>query len=119
MSFRVIELVPPLLTDLLSWLLQRGGGKLHPFGNIIVSNVPGPGKSIHVGAARVTNWLSTGQLPQSLGLNITAWSYVDTLNVCMMADQAVVPDGKQFMDYLEAAIQDYRDLAGRGEHPAD
>lgn len=115
MSYRVMELIPPLLVDFASWLLRRG--KFHPFGSMGISNVPGPKEYMYVGKAKVTNWLSSGHLPESVGLNITAWSYVDTLNVCLMADQKAIPDGKQFMDYLEAAIQEYRNLLEQTEVP--
>jgi len=108
MSYRVMELIPPLLVDFASWLLRRG--TLHPFGNLAISNVPGPRHYMHVGGARVANWLSSGHLPESVGLNITAWSYVDTLNVCLMADKAAIPEGGQFMAHLRAAVGDYREL---------
>lgn len=109
MNSRVMELIPPLLVDFGSWLLRRKQGTLHPFGNLTISNVPGPREPMYVGNGRVTNWLSSGQLPESIGLNITAWSYVDTLNISLMADQTVVPDGDKFIGYIETAIQEYRD----------
>ncbi len=118
MSYRAMELIPPLLVDFASWLLRRRRGRLHPFGNLAISNVPGPKAHMYVGKARVANWLSSGHLPESIGLNITAWSYVDRLNVCLMADRVAVPDGQQFMAYLEASIREYLELADLPESPA-
>ncbi len=110
MSYRVTELIPPFATRFMSWLLRRREGRLHPFGNMAISNVQGPREPLRVGDAKITNWLSSGHLPESVGLNITAWSYVDTLNICMMADKAVIPNGKSFINYVESSIQQYTDL---------
>jgi len=111
MSYRVMELIPPLLVEFASWVLRHGS--LHPFGNLAISNVPGPREYMQLGQARVTDWLSSGHLPETVGLNVTAWSYVQTLNICVMADHNAVPDVGHFTAYLQAAVRDYRELAGR------
>lgn len=108
---RAVELTPPIATDIMNWMLRRAKGQLKLFGNIAISNVRGPTEYMYLAGARVEKWLSIGQVVAGVGLNITAWSYSDQFNVCLMADKKVVSDGELFLDYLLTSYDEYRALA--------
>ncbi len=41
---------------------------------------------------------------------MTAWSYCDQFNVCIMAEKKVVPDGALFLGYFVESLEEYRRL---------
>lgn len=53
--------------------------------NVIVSNVPGPRQPLTPDDARITALYSVGPILEGIGLNLTAWSYVDQLNIGVLA----------------------------------
>ena len=105
-----MSIMPPAAADLMDWVGRKTKGKLGMLGNLVISNVSGPSEFIPVPQldGKVVDWLSMGGLGFNLGLNITAWRYVDKLNVCIMADKTVVPDGEEFMSYLAKAFEEYK-----------
>lgn len=108
----MMELMPPLFSTLLSWLVERRGSKLSPFGKLTVSNVPGPKKHLRFGdKIKISEWLSIGQVNIGTGLNITAWSYVDQFNICLIANPAVIADGEEFLGHISAVFTQYEQLA--------
>lgn len=60
--------------------------------NLIVSNVPGPKQPLWAGSARLSAFYSVGPVSPGIGLNITVWSYVDQLNISLIACREAVPD---------------------------
>ena len=104
-----VSIMPPAATDLMKWQAWRNGGKMGFLGNLAISNVAGPTEYITIPGqdARVIDWLSIGQVGFNQGLNITAWRYVDKLNVCIMADASVIPDGEVFMSLLAEGFREY------------
>ena len=82
-----------VLTRLLGWFIRSRGGKLGLFGNLAVSNVPGPREPLYLGAMKVKNWFSTGQVFDGSSVNMTLWTYCGRANLCIFADQMVLPDG--------------------------
>ena len=107
---RAAELVPPIIIDLLNWVLRRSEGQFKLLGNLVISNVPGSKEPLHFGTAKVDTWLSIGQVMGGVGLNITAWSYAGQFNICLMADKHVIPNGSVFLGHLSTAYLDYKTL---------
>ena len=88
---------PPAPSEsLFRWLASRDGQ--NKVLNIPISNVPGPREHGRVGGALVTEIYSVGPLTAGSGLNITVWSYVDQLNVSVLADGATVEDPHEVTD---------------------
>ena len=72
------------------WLGQRDAqNKLL---NVAVSNVPGPRERGHFGGAPVSEIYSVGPLIAGCGINITVWSYVDQLDISVLADDRTLDD---------------------------
>ncbi len=108
---RVLELMPELFARVTRWVVEHTRGRVNQAGNLVLSNVAGPREPLKLGSATVSNRLSIGQVTGGVGLNITVWSYAGNFNVCIMADAEVLPDGWILIDYINDALDEYRDIA--------
>jgi diacylglycerol O-acyltransferase / wax synthase len=83
--------------------------------NLNISNVPGPRVRGRVGGALVTEIYSVGPLTAGSGLNITVWSYVDQLNISVLADGATLKDPHEVTEEMVADFIEIRRGAGISE----
>jgi len=83
--------------------------------NLNISNVPGPRERGRVGGALVTEIYSVGPLTAGSGLNITVWSYVDQLNISVLADGATCEDPHEVTDAMVNDFIEIRRAAGISE----
>jgi diacylglycerol O-acyltransferase / wax synthase len=105
---------PPAPSEsLFRWLSSRDGQ--NKVLNLNVSNVPGPRQHGRVGGALVTEIYSVGPLTAGSGLNITVWSYVDQLNVSVLADSATLDDPHEVTDAIIEEFVEIRRAAGLSE----
>ncbi len=74
-----------------------------PTFNVIVSNVRGP-QTLFFDGAPILEIVSLGELTMGLGLNLTGWSYGDTMIVGGVACPEHVPDLWDLTDALPAAL---------------
>ena len=104
----VMQIIPPWGMKLLRNAIHRRGGSFGLFGNVVLSNVPGPKEALYLDNWKLDNWFSTGQLADGTALNVTMWSYCGSANVCMLIDREVLDDGWRlygyFVDELEALL---------------
>jgi WS/DGAT/MGAT family acyltransferase len=63
-----------------------------PTFNLILSNVRGPMHQLWQNGAKVVGIRSIGPLTDDMGLNITCWSYMDSLNIGLVACREHMPD---------------------------
>jgi WS/DGAT/MGAT family acyltransferase len=80
--------------------------------NIPVSNVPGPRERGRIAGAPITEIYSVGPVMAGCGLNITVWSYVDQLNISVIADDITVDDPHEVTDAMVDAFVEIRTAAG-------
>ena len=99
--------------SLFRWLASRDGQ--NKVLNLPISNVPGPREYGRVGGAKVTEIYSVGPLTTGSGLNITVWSYVDQLNVSVLADGATVDDPHEVTEAVIDELIEIRRAAGLSE----
>ncbi len=105
---------PPAATEAaFRWASSRDGQ--NKVLNLNISNVPGPRERGRVGGALVTEIYSVGPLTAGSGLNITVWSYVDQLNISVLADGATVKDPHEVTDAMLADFIEIRRAAGISE----
>ncbi|MGI9615218.1 MAG: WS/DGAT/MGAT family O-acyltransferase [Acidimicrobiales bacterium] len=64
--------------------------------NVVISNVPGPRKSLYMGGAEMEHYFPVSTIAEGVGLNITVHSYKDHLDIGLVACREMVPD----LDYL-------------------
>ena len=74
------------------WGMTSLADHFRPPLNLVTSFVRGPRKPMEVNGAVVTRLFSVGPILEGIGLNITAWSYVDSVYVSFLGCSASLPD---------------------------
>jgi diacylglycerol O-acyltransferase len=109
--------IPPqfqrLTTKAISKL--RPGSRMRPPVNLIASNVAGPRDELALDGTRVVGLHSVGPLLESIGLNLTAWSYVDSMSVSVLACPSTLPDPWELVSDLEASLDELDAASARAE----
>jgi WS/DGAT/MGAT family acyltransferase len=75
-----------------------------PLFNAVVSNVRGP-RELSVVGAPVVAVRSMGPITRLLGLNITAWSYLDTFSIGMQSCREFMPDLRELGTHIREEIE--------------
>jgi diacylglycerol O-acyltransferase len=91
--------------------LSKRSGRNRLF-NLPISNVPGPRERGSFSGAPVSEIYSAGPLPPGCGINITVWSYVDQLNVSVIADDRTLDDTHEVTDAMFHAFSEIRSASG-------
>jgi diacylglycerol O-acyltransferase / wax synthase len=101
---------PPALTE---WGFRRIATSDTPnkLINVPISNVPGPREFGRIAGAPLTELYSVGPLTFGVGVNITVWSYVDQLNISVLADDATFGDPHEVTDAMVDAFALIRQAA--------
>jgi diacylglycerol O-acyltransferase / wax synthase len=76
-----------------------------PF-NVVVSNVAGPREELRLGDSTLVDLFSVGPILEGIGLNVTAWSYQDRMNVTVLSCPDLVPDLAPLVAELEPALRE-------------
>jgi len=82
-----------------------------PVYNCIVSNVRGPSERFDHQGARVVSIQSMGPLQADMGLNVTAWSYVDQFSIGVVACHEHVPDIWNLANRFPSALEELKAAA--------
>lgn len=98
------------------WLARRDAN--NRLFNIPVSNVAGPRRPGHLAGAPVSEIYSAGPLIAACGINITVWSYVDQLNLSVIADDRTVEDPHEVTAAMVDAFSEICTAAGLSGEPA-
>jgi WS/DGAT/MGAT family acyltransferase len=108
---RLITYMPPLIAPpSFRWLSTKAAH--NRLFNLPISNVPGPRQRGHFGGAPVSEIYSAGPLPPGCGINITVWSYVDQLNISVIADDCTVTDTHEVTDAMLHSFSEIRSASG-------
>lgn len=76
--------------------------------NVIVSSVPGPRRPLGWAGGRLRHLFSVGPLIEGVALNVTAWSYVDRLDVGVLCCPRQVASPREIAGGLGAALDELR-----------
>jgi diacylglycerol O-acyltransferase len=68
--------------------------------NLVVSNVPGPREPMSIADASIVALYSMGPILEGIGLNVTVWSYVDSMNFGVVSCPEFAPDLWSLTDHL-------------------
>ena len=108
---KLITYLPPIVAPpVFSWLARRNA-KNRLF-NIPISNVAGPRERGRLAGAPVSEIYSAGPLMAACGINITVWSYVDQLNISVIADDRTLGDTHEATDAMIREFCELRSAAG-------
>ena len=105
-----IVMTAPLILGQLSGL----SGRLRPTFNLVISNVPGPDRSLYWNGARMEGLYPLSLLNEGYALNITMTSYDGSMDVGITADRKALPSVQRLIDHLEDALADLEHAAGIG-----
>ena len=88
-----------------------------PLFNLIVSNVPGPDFPLYLAGARMVAMYPVGPIIEGAGLNVTVFSYLDTLYIGLQGCRALVPDLDTIAIGLEESLAELVGAANRRDRP--
>lgn len=108
---RLITYLPPSAAPpAFRWLARRDAR--NRLFNLPVSNVAGPRERGQFAGAPVSEIYSAGPLIAGCGVNITVWSYVDQLNISVIADDRTFGETHEMTDAMVCAFREIRSAAG-------
>ena len=87
-----------------------------PF-NLVVSNVPGPDVPVYLAGARMESLHPLGPIMEGVGVNVTVFSYLDSVHVGVQACWDLVPDVAVLAEAMEASLGELVAEADRRERP--
>ena len=79
--------------------------------NLVISNVPGPPVPLFIAGGRLEAIYSMGPILENIGLNITVWSYLDSLNFGIVGVREHLPDLRRLTVHLDEALVALRKAA--------
>jgi diacylglycerol O-acyltransferase len=88
-----------------------------PVCNLVVSNVPGPDVPVYLAGARLVAMYPLGPIVEGVGVNVTVFSYLDTLFVGVQACWDLVPDIEAISSGIERALAELVECADRRDRP--
>lgn len=97
------------------WARSRLANHIRPPINVIISNVPGPREPLRSEGGVITGLSSVGPILEGIGLNITAWSYVDKLNIAVLGCPASLPDPWALTAHLHTELENLGKRATESE----
>jgi diacylglycerol O-acyltransferase len=108
------DVIPPQIFHFVvqAWTRSHIANRVHPPLNVVLSNVAGPRERIFFGPIELEALYSVGPILEGIGLNITAWSYEDTLGVSVLGSPASVPDPWLIIDALHNSLDELRGAIG-------
>jgi diacylglycerol O-acyltransferase len=88
-----------------------------PLFNLIVSNVPGPDFPLYLAGARMVAMYPLGPIIEGAGLNVTVFSYLDTLYVGLQGCRTLLPDLDTIGRGMEESLAELVGAANRRDRP--
>ena len=79
-------------------------GAAHPNWNLVISNVPGPRIPLYCAGTRLVANYPVSVITDGMGLNVTVMSYLDSLDVGIVADRNQMPDVHLLIDWLKDGV---------------
>lgn len=80
--------------------------------NITISNVPGPTRTLYFNGARMDGNYPVSIVLDGQALNITLMSYVDHMEIGLIACRRTLPRMQKLLQYLEDGLAELETLAG-------
>jgi diacylglycerol O-acyltransferase len=113
------EVIFPAVATRLSRLVTnlRVFDHLAPIFNLVVSNVPGPDFPLYLAGARMVAMYPIGPIVEGVGVNVTVFSYLDTMYVGVQACWDLAPDIDAIARGLGESLDELVEAADRRDRP--
>jgi diacylglycerol O-acyltransferase len=85
---------------------------LRPVTNLVISNVPGPPKTLYFRGAESLRAYPISTLPPMTALNVTANSYAGIMHVGLVAGRTAIPDLDLLTRHMDEVFAEMKELAG-------
>jgi diacylglycerol O-acyltransferase / wax synthase len=83
-----------------------------PIHNVIISNVPGPPFPLYLAGSRLSVLSPLGPIMEGAGLNVTVMSYMDRVDIGLIACRESIPDIWDLAQDFEESIAELKKAAG-------
>jgi diacylglycerol O-acyltransferase len=67
---------------------------------------------VSISGTRLSDFFSVGPILEGIGLNVTAWSYVDRLNFSLLTCPDLIPDLRPLVAEIRPALDELRKAEG-------
>ncbi len=108
----VNELIPPALFSRAARAMSQATGLpgINQPVNLMISNVPGPSAPMYLAGARQRAQYPISGVKDRIGLNITVFSYEDSLEIGIVVDREQIDDPWPIFSALRAGLRELRDV---------
>jgi WS/DGAT/MGAT family acyltransferase len=86
--------------------------RMSPPANVVISNVPGPREALYAAGAKLLHYYPVSTVIDGQGLNITVQSYLDNLDIGLVACRELVPDVGELADLMVTELETLAEAAG-------
>ncbi len=90
------------------------GRRFREQNNMVVTNVPGPQRTLYFCGARLAMFTGLAVITDHLGISHAVTSYDGTLTIAPLADRAMMPDPEHYADCLREAFAELKRAALAG-----
>jgi len=116
----VSNFLPPALFSRASRVALDVTGRVRPALNLVVSNVPGPPIPLYCAGAKMLAHYPVSVITDGVGLNITVMSYMDHIDVGIVADHDSIEDAWTMTEAMEHALDELMEvICGRKRQSAE
>jgi diacylglycerol O-acyltransferase len=100
------QFIPPAVFARASQVTFSLAAARRPMWNLVISNVPGPRFPLYCAGAVMVAHYPVSVITDGMGLNITVMSYLDSLDVGIVADREQMRDVWKLIDWLRESLDE-------------